>query len=126
MTTTDANLLVGSGVPPLVAKLIGNSVQIGLVAAGNNIATSLPLRAKMNVVATTAASTGVQLPLLELGATVIVRNAGANTLAVYPASTSDKINGATAGAAFNLATGRSAYFQRIAGDDTFAGLFAAS
>lgn len=65
----------------------------GLTATGSTAADALQLSADWNTVATTASGTGVKLPPTEAGAVVCVYNAGANTLAVYPA-TGSTINAA--------------------------------
>ena len=67
----------------------------GLTATGSTSTDALQLSADFNTVATTAAGTGVRLPPTEAGALVAVYNAGANTLAVYPASGSTINAGAT-------------------------------
>lgn len=58
----------------------------GLTATGTSATDALQLSADWNTVATTASGTGVRLPPTEAGAMVCVYNAGANTLAVYPAT----------------------------------------
>lgn len=80
------------------------SAATGLTAAGSTLGTALPLRARFNVVGTAAASTGVSLPAgVAVGETVLVRNGGANALAVYPATAAGVIGGGSAGAAVSLA-----------------------
>ena len=79
------------------------SIATGLTAAGTTQATGLVLSSSVNVVATTAAGTGVVLPAAQPGMTVVVMNLGANSLAVYPASGS-AIDALGANAAFSLAT----------------------
>lgn len=80
------------------------SFATGLTAAGNSLATALPLNARTNIVATAAASTGVSLPAgAAVGDIVFVSNNGANALSVYPATSTGTINGGSAGAAVSLA-----------------------
>jgi hypothetical protein len=65
-----------------------NSVRItpaiGLTAAGSTQGTGLALTKDLNVVSTTAASTGVVLPTAAPGMEILVFNRGASTLNVYP------------------------------------------
>ena len=77
----------------------------GLTAlSGGGTTGATPLLFGMNQVATTAATNdSVKLPAAQIGATVIVSNAGTSTLAVFP-QTADKINGGTAGASVTQAT----------------------
>jgi len=126
MTVADESILIGVGIPPEQARRIGTKVVTGITAAGSAITDAQSLYGRLNIVSTTAASTGVQLPEVDLGVTVIVKNGGASTLAVYPSSATQKLNGGSDGAAFSVATTRTAYFQRIDGTDTIAALFAAS
>ena len=75
-----------------------------VAAAGSTQATATPLNAKFNNVSTVAASTGVSLPAgAVFGDEVLVRNAGANALSVYPATATGTIGGGSAGAAVSLA-----------------------
>ena len=78
--------VLGSGTPGGLATAICGDVATGLTAAGTNAATALALSAVHNVVATTAASTGVRLPPAEAGAVSVVANDGASSLTVYPAT----------------------------------------
>ncbi len=73
----------------------GGSVESGIVATGTTIADAYALRAAINQIATTAASTGVKLPNLPVGKSLDVYNDGASTLTVY--ATGQTIDG-TAGA----------------------------
>ena len=78
--------VLGAGNSPLSALSICGDGATGLVATGSTAADALQLSAVWNTVATTASGTGVKLPPTEAGAMVCVYNAGANTLAVYPAN----------------------------------------
>ena len=74
----------------------------GITAAGSNQGTATVLTPAMAYnVTTTAASTGVLLPVSVPGAEITLMNNGANTLNVYPNGT-DKINALSAGAAFTV------------------------
>lgn len=79
-----------------LGPVIVNSVGNGLTAAGTTRADALQLKSQVNVVATANASTGVILPVGEIGMVVTVFNNGANAIVVY-ANGSETIDG-TAGA----------------------------
>ena len=78
------NQLVSAGIWGSTAAAVLGAVATGLTAAGSTQGTALALAAEVNVVGTTAASTGVLLPPSEAGDIVEVYNQGANALAVYP------------------------------------------
>jgi hypothetical protein len=80
-----------------------------LVATGSSATDALQLSAVLNIVATTAASTGVKLPPTEAGAEVAVANDGASTLTVYPA-TGSTIDGA---ASVSIATTKRRIFKGV-------------
>jgi hypothetical protein len=86
------------------AKAINGQVQATITAAGTVITDATDLTASINVVTTAAASTGVQLQSCEIGDEVEILNLGANSVKVYPDSSSATINQLSAGAAFTLAT----------------------
>lgn len=96
--------LTGSGLAGQAASNICGDVGNSLTAAGSAQTDALQLSAAINVVGTTAASTGVRLPPPELGACIVVKNLGASTLSVYP-TTGGIINALAANAAFTIATG---------------------
>ena len=82
----------------------GTNGALTITAAGTTLATATPLNSNLNVVTTAAASTGVSLPAgVQAGEVVFVHNAGANALAVYPATATGTIAGGSAGAAVSLA-----------------------
>lgn len=89
----------------------------GISAAGTTIDDATALTATTNLVTTTASSTGVKLPDAEVGSEIMVGNGGANTLKVYPPSSSGKINNASAGAAASVATLKGAIFRRMSSVD---------
>lgn len=91
------------GLSALAQQGIGGAGAIGIVAAGSTQATATVLTADDNAVATTAASTGVLLPIGEPGKTMTVFNGGANTLSIYP-PLGGTINGGAANAAVTIAT----------------------
>lgn len=106
--------VTGSGVAPLAAVNICGDVENGLTAAGSSNSDALQLSAAINRVTTTAASTGVRLPPLEVGSIVFVMNSGASTLTVYP-GTGNQINALTATTGgFSIAAGGRAEFYAVA------------
>jgi len=106
-----AKKLMGVGFSaPQAQYASGDSTTTNLTALGTNQATALALPADVNIVGTTAASTGVILPASPTpGDNVFVYNGGANALSVYP-STGLTINALSANAAYSLATTKSALF----------------
>lgn len=101
--------LMAFGASPLFAGAIVGDVADSLTAAGSSQGTALKLNAVVNVVTTAAASTGVQLPPMQTGDSVVVVNLGANSLSVYPL-TGGAIQSGAANAAFAVASGKSAVF----------------
>jgi hypothetical protein len=106
--------LIGLGLPPEQAVKVGTPTidalpvwpaSAALTATGSTITDALLLTGSVNNVATAAAGTGVKLnPNTPIGATVVVRNGGANDLKLYPTGALDIINGGTGGAAITLTT----------------------
>lgn len=90
-----------------------SSVANGLTAAGSTQGTALAITAQTNVVTTTAASTGVILADIGVGAVQEVFNEGANTLSIYPAS-GGQIDALGANAAYSLATVSVQVFRQTA------------
>lgn len=90
--------------------LIAPMLVTGLVAQGSTQATALPLQAVYNVFATVAASTGAILPAgVPKNSEVVVKNGGANALAVYPPA-GYVINTLAANASISIAAGSSLRF----------------
>lgn len=106
--------LMGLGMPPeqaaklatpTIDALPAEPVSAAVSAAGSTIADATLLTGMVNNVTTAAASTGVKLNSnTPLGITVVVRNGGANDLKLYPPTSSDAINGGSAGASITLTT----------------------
>lgn len=106
--------LIGLGLPPeQAAKLATPTIDAlpqepvgaAVTAAGTTISDATLLTGQVNNVTTAAASTGVKLNSnTPLGITVVVRNGGASDLKLYPGSSSEQINGGSAGAAITLTT----------------------
>lgn len=99
--------IVGSGYPGQAANYISGTAADSLTATGSTQGTALLLAADVNVVTTTAASTGV---ILAAGASpgdeTVVKNLGASTLSIYPA-TGESIDAIAANGAYSLATTKS-------------------
>ena len=96
------NLNVGGDITIATGKALNRSLATTLSAAGTTQADALALTNDINVVTTTAASTGVRLPAPAAGRVIVVVNRGANTLKVYPV-TSTAINTLGNNAAFSVA-----------------------
>jgi hypothetical protein len=106
--------LIGLGLAPEVADRLGRAtVRTGITAAGTVITDATDLVSEFNVIATAAASTGVQLPDWPVGSVVYVRNDGANTVNVFPHSATGTIEAGGAGAAQTIATTKKGRFTRI-------------
>jgi len=112
--------LMGSGLSSLAAVNICGDVGDTLTAAGTGNTDALALSAAINRVTTTAASTGVRLPLPESGSAIVVVNSGANALLVYP-GTGAQINALTVTTAgFSVAAGGRAMFVGTSSTNWFA------
>jgi len=112
--------LMGSGLSSLAAVNICGDVGDTLTAAGTTNANALALSAAINRVTTTAASTGVVLPVPESGSAIVVVNSGANALLVYP-GTGAQINALTATTGgFSVAAGGRAMFVGTSSTNWFA------
>jgi hypothetical protein len=98
-----------------VGGFIRNSADYGIVSAGTVAADAVPLVAQINVVTTVALDTGVRFPAAASGYMIIVKNAGANNLKVYP-TTGDRINDGITGDPVVLEPG--AALQFFTADDT--------
>jgi len=102
--------IMGAGIAPLTAQALNGFAIDGLTATGSTQGTALNLSADVNVVTTTAASTGVLLPSNPSpGDEIVVANLGANALNVYP-NTGGAIQALAANTAFSLAAGKTAKF----------------
>jgi len=104
------------------ANIIANvyfvsSVANTVAAAGTTQATGTQLANAINLITTVPASTGVVLPAAIIGLRIVVRNAGANALNVYPA-TGAQINALGVNAAYSLATNTSIEFFCTTGGGT--------
>lgn len=99
--------IIGSGYPGQAANYISGTATDGLTATGSTQGTALLLANDVNVVTTTAASTGVILaPNSSPGDETVVKNFGASTLSIYPAA-GESIDAIAANGAYSLATTKS-------------------
>lgn len=95
------------------ARAVGGQVQSAVSAAGTAIATATDLTASINIVTTAAASSGVQLPNVQIGDSIEILNLGANAVTVYPDTTDNRINALSAGTGFLLATNTAVVLRKF-------------
>jgi hypothetical protein len=95
----------------------------GLSAAGTTQGTATAITKQTNEFTTVGAGQGAILPSPEQGEFIFVANAGANALAVYPAS-GHSINALAANASFSLAAGKNAMFWAATATKWYANLTA--
>ena len=109
-----ANKVMGGGVPAGMALALLGDVGTGITTAGTVISTATDLTAAFNVIGTSAAASGVQLPAAAMiGDSVFVYNGGANYCYVYPDSASGFINQLAAGVGAILQVNTGCYFYKI-------------
>lgn len=105
--------LIGLGMPPeqaniLAFETVSSSPALSssgaITAAGTTVADATALTNFVNLITTAALNTGVKLPDVPVGQSVVVFNNGANSLKVYPASATGTINSGTAGAGVTATT----------------------
>lgn len=107
-----AQRLMGSGFSAQQAVNAVGDFAGTITAAGTTATDATKLTAAINSVSTTAASTGVQLPVTSPGDWIYVHNSGAQTLSVY-GQTGDAIQSGSANAAFSVAANKGALFFRV-------------
>lgn len=107
-----AKQMMGGGTSFGQAQAMNGSVATAISAAGTTQGTATTLNAAVNVIGTAAASSGVILPSCEVSDQVWVYNGGANTLTVYPDSSS-QINAVAVNSGVSLATNTAMLFKRI-------------
>lgn len=76
----------GSGTSGGQTQAICGDVSASVTAAGSSATDAQSVSAVVTRVSSAAASTGVKIPAPEVGAMMVVRNDGANTLTVYAAT----------------------------------------
>jgi hypothetical protein len=82
----------GAGQSGGATTAICGDVQAAVTATGSSATDALSVSAVVVRSATTTSGTGVKLPTVEVGAMMVVRNDGAESLTVYP-QTGTTING---------------------------------
>jgi hypothetical protein len=95
--------ILGSGNAPAASIAIAGEVTAAVTAAGTTAADATVVSTPNVRVSTAGASTGIRVPPAETGALMFIRNDGANTVTVYPA-TGGTING---GASTTIAAAKS-------------------
>lgn len=103
--------LTGSGISGGAATYLNGTASDGATAAGSTQTTALAMPGDNVAVTTTAASTGIILPVCSPGDEQFIANLGANALTVYP-PVGDAINALSANAGYSLAAGKSAFFVK--------------
>ena len=94
--------IMGGGFSAGQAQAIQGTINASVSAAGTVITDATDLTASNNLITTAAASSGVQLPSVPLGDSVMVYNGGANAVKVYPHATTAQINSAAVGVGVTL------------------------
>jgi hypothetical protein len=117
-TVTVSNLIeeVGVSIPVnpgggggSIEGLFAFGISENVTAAGSTQSTATEITLPISNVTVVAANTGVRLPVAVPGYRIIIRNGGANSLRVYPA-TSAQINALGANAFLSLETGATIEF----------------
>lgn len=106
-----ASEMMTGGISAGGARAINGQVASSVSAAGSSISDATELKAGHNIVTTVASGTGVLLPNSEIGDEVLVYNAGANVLTVYPPSGST-INQLSASVGAQLATNTACKYKK--------------
>lgn len=125
--------LIGLGTPAPLASVIAfstigapsvSTVSTGLTATGTVIGDALALVSIVNIVSTTALSTGVKLPDVDIGAEVVIQNNGANPLNLFPPTSAGTLNGGSAGAAVTIAAAAGNRAIRVSATDWLVAVYA--
>lgn len=93
--------IMGGGFSAGAADAIQGQVNLTISAAGTTQGTATAIKTSNNIISTAAASSGVILPAAQQGDWLIIYNAGANPVSVYP-PTGSKINQIATNAAMTL------------------------
>ena len=108
-----AREIMQGGIPAGAARAINGGVSSAITAAGTVITDATDLTTSLNIITTAAASTGVQLPYVEIGDSVEILNLGANAVKVYPDASANQINQIAAAGAFSLAPNTSVVVRKL-------------
>lgn len=107
--------LMAAGFSAAAARAVAGSADVdsGVTATGSAITDAYDIKATSTLFTTVASSTGAQLP--DKDGKFYVFNGGAQSLSVYPHSSSGKINNGSDGAAKAVASGKGGMFIRLDG-----------
>ena len=107
-----AQHLIGLGVAPELARRLGNepSAKTGVTTA---LATGTAITNNFTMTTTASSQTAFVLPSVEAGSgPFLITNPSATTALIYPNTSSETINGGSAGASVSLAQNKTAlYFK---------------
>lgn len=95
--------MVAAGLSAIQAQAIQGLPANTLTATGAAQATALPLAGDINRFTTVAAATGALLPAMNAGDSLVVVNAGANALLLYP-PVGGAINSVAVNGSYSIAT----------------------
>ena len=87
--------VLASGVNSMSTVAICGDGGVGLTATGTTATDAYQIKRIYNEFTTVTAGTGAKLPVTEEGATILISNAGANNMELYPYNTNSTINGTT-------------------------------
>lgn len=107
-----ARNMMGGGLSAGQAKAINGSVASALTATGTTQGTGYAINAGAVVFGTVASGAGATLPSCEISDEVYVYNGGANSLTVYP-DTSSQINAVAVNGGVQCPTATMMFFKRI-------------
>ena len=112
--------LIGLGMPAMLAQRLGISMEDGVSATGNSSqANAYLVKAAVTnfTTVTDSSADSARLPAIGTypGYVVFIRNSGAGTLKVYPAS-GEKLNALSANTAANLNAGVARIYYKVAVD----------
>lgn len=107
-----AQRLLGSGLGAQAAANIVGDVDPAITATGSTQGTAYQLFAANSLVTTAASGTGVIVPVMNPGDSILIKNEGANTLSVYP-RTGENINALSANSAYSLSAATAVQLTKI-------------
>lgn len=94
---------MGAGFSAGQATILGGSFNLAVSAAGTTAATATALKAANNLITVAAANSGVILPSVSPGDSLVLFDLGANAVSVYP-PTGHRLNNLTANTPDTLPT----------------------
>ena len=87
--------VLASGVNSMSTVAVCGDGGFGLTATGTTASDAYQIKRIYNEFTTVSTATGAKLPQTEEGASILISNAGANNMELYPYDTNSTINGAT-------------------------------